>query len=804
MFARRWRLSAAGGVLAAILSAAAAEAAPRIYLFDIPPQRLDLALLALGTQGDLSINAGGALHCRPSLRRVAGRQTVEAALKQLLAGTGCAYRFLDPRAVDVFVAPRRVAPPATAEPSAAQETLSLDPVIVVATRRPTRSARLAYAVSAVDAATLTGLGARDASDLALITPSMTVTNLGAGRDKILIRGLSDGPLTGRTQSMVGIYLDDVRLTYNAPDPDLLLIDMAQVEVLRGPQGALYGAGSLGGVLHLISSRPNAEAREGWISVAGGLTRAGAPSNTVEAMINLPIFGGRGAIRAVGYREDQGGWIDDPASGRKSVNRTQRQGGRLAATLALTDRWSLSLGLVGQEINASDTQYLRSDSRPFRRDNAIQEPHDNDFAEAHVSLIGTLAGSEAHMTAAIVRNRLTTRYDATVSPPVRIPPGPAAFDDEDAITSLVTEATLTSKATAATPWLVGLFYSHSRDTLGLGLKTLGQPTLEAFHETRHDDLEEAAVFGEATLPLSEALSVTLGGRAFFSDAHAVSTIQIAGGGAPPPFSGDLSHTAFVPKAMISYTVGPSLTIYAQAAKGYRSGGINTTGPAGQMFSDNGSMQPNRYYQGDRLWSYEIGLRASLFAHRLSVRSAIFESVWTTIQSDQLLPSGLPFTANIGDAHNPGLEFEGIWADGPLRVQGDVLVNHPELSRANSAFPARRDLALAGVPGAAASVSARYEWPLGEGRRLELDGRYAYVGASHLTFDALTSPAQGAYGTGRLAASLVDARWRLTLAVDNPFDARGDTFAYGNPFTLRTTPQVTPLRPRTLTLGLRVAY
>ena len=536
MFARRWRLFAAGAVLAAILSAAAAQAAPRVYLFDIPPQRLDHALLALGTQGDLSINAGGALHCRPSLRLVAGRLTVEAALKQLLGGTGCAYRFLDPRAVDVFVAPRRVAPPETAGPSATQEALNLDPVIVVATRRPTRSARLAYAVSAVDAATLTGLGARDTSDLALITPSLTVTNLGAGRDKILIRGLSDGPLTGRTQSMVGIYLDDVRLTYNAPDPDLLLVDMAQVEVLRGPQGALYGAGSLGGVLHLISSRPNAETREGWISVTGSLTRAGAPSNTVEAMINLPIFGGRGAIRAVGYREDQGGWIDDPAFARKSVNRTQRLGGRLAASLALDDRWTLGLGLVGQGINASDAQYLRSDSRPFRRDRAVQEPHDNDFAEAHLSLTGALAGADAHITTAIVRHRLTTRYDATLAPPVPVSGRPAAFDDEDAITSLVTEAILTSKASAATPWLFGLFYSHSRDTLGLGLKTLTQPTLEAFHETRHDDLEEGAVFGEATLPLTEALSVTLGGRAFFSDAHAVSTIQIAGGGAPPPFSG----------------------------------------------------------------------------------------------------------------------------------------------------------------------------------------------------------------------------------------------------------------------------
>ena len=95
--------------------------------------------------------------------------------------------------------------------------------MVLATRRPTPADRLAYAVSAIDGRTLSAQGLRDAGDLAMAVPSMTVTNLGAGRDKIMLRGLSDGPLTGRTQSMVGLYLDDTRLTYNAPDPDLLLV-----------------------------------------------------------------------------------------------------------------------------------------------------------------------------------------------------------------------------------------------------------------------------------------------------------------------------------------------------------------------------------------------------------------------------------------------------------------------------------------------------------------------------------------------------------------------------------------------------
>jgi hypothetical protein len=139
-----------------------------------------------------------------------------------------------------------------------------------------------------------------------------------------------------------------------------------------------------------------------------------------------------------------------------------------------------------------------------------------------------------------------------------------------------------------------------------------------------------------------------------------------------------------------------------------------------------------------------------------------------------------------------------------LRADVLVNAPELDHANPEFPARADLGLAGVPDVSGGISAHYAWPLAGGRSFELDGRYAYVGRSHLTFDAATSPRMGGYAVGRLAATLDSGRWRLTLAVDNPADQGGDTFAYGNPFTLRPTPQTTPLRPRTLSLPLRTTF
>jgi len=119
-------------------------------------------------------------------------------------------------------------------------------------------------------------------------------------------------------------------------------------------------------------------------------------------------------------------------------------------------------------------------------------------------------------------------------------------------------------------------------------------------------------------------------------------------------------------------------------------------------------------------------------------------------------------------------------------------------------ATRQLRLAGVPAGSAGVSAHYDWLLGGRSTLALDARYSYVGRSRLTFDAVTAPKMGDYDVGRIAATLSREPWRVTVAIDNPANVVGDTFAYGNPFSLRSVQQITPLRPRTLSVTLRADF
>lgn len=799
---RAWRRLGLASAIGLVVAPAAARAADEASVaFAIPAGPLKVAATAFALQARVSIDLTAAGSCGPS-RGFSGKATPDAALKALLLGVGCEARRIDARAYQIVPRPSVTSRPVAATVEAPVEAPPLSELVVVATRRPALIDRLAYSVSALDERAAAARGVRDAADLALIVPSMTVTNLGPGRDKVILRGLSDGPLTGQTQSMVGIYLDDVRLTYNAPDPDLLLVDIAQVEVLRGPQGALYGAGSLGGVLQLTTRPPDPSGFDAWAAVSASTTRGGQAGGLASAMVNTPLFRGKAAARLVGYAERQGGYVDDPGRARSNVNRTRRSGVRLSASTMLGGDWTVGAGLATQSISSDDTQYAQPDVGAFARRNRIAEPHDNDFLEAHVGARGTLLGQDAKLTLAAVRHDLSSRYDASAASPVPAAPGAAvAFDDDDHVGAVVAEASLASRTQGRIQWQAGVFLARTRQGRD-GLLFLADPSAAILaREMRRDVLGEAALFGEAIGELGGGWSLTLGGRLFATRAEVSS--RAVSSAAEAAFRDRQSYVGFAPKLVLSFAPAPSVLVYAQAAEGYRSGGFNTALLPGQVFDTAGG-EPQRRYDGDELWSFEAGAKATLLDGRLRLRAAAFQSLWKNIQSDQLLPSGLPYTANLGDGRNLGVEFEGSYARGGLRLDASFLFDNPELESVNPAFPGRKDLGLAGVPKSSASVSASYERPLRPGWRGGLDLRVAYVGPSRLSFDASTAPAMGDYATARAAIRLQSDRLSLGLAVDNLLDSAGDTFAYGNPFSLKIARQTTPQRPRTLSLELRARY
>ncbi|MDB5476054.1 MAG: TonB-dependent receptor plug [Phenylobacterium sp.] len=792
------RLVAAGSCLVAIGAPPAAQAAARI--FRLPAESLDQALVRFAVQGEVSVGGLPAPGCGGRSRPVQGSMSAEAALAAMLP-PGCDYRVVDPRTFKIVGSGPLTA---TATPARAPMGMALAPLVVTAERRPEPLTGAPYPASALSGATLQRLGGETFRDVASQFVGVTVTNLGPGRNKIFVRGLSDGSFTGKTQSTVGLYLDDLPITYDAPDPDLRLVDVDRVEVLRGPQGTLYGSGSIGGIVRIVTVKPDPAAREGWVEAYGEATAHGSSSSGFAAMLNLPLAGGRSALRAVAYSDDQGGYIDNPPHRLRDLNFSRRNGGRLAWAADLGSGWRLDANVVHQSIATNAAQYTQGPYGRLTRNTGVREPHDNDFTQLGLGLVHTGGTADLKISAGFVDHGLDTTYDATGAFVAvdEVPGALKAFDENRRVSLGVLEATLTSTAPGRLRWLAGVFATQTRESDTARLRFLAPVAdpLTLYH--RHDQLAEEAIYGEAAYDLNARMTLTVGLRAFTTQ---VSTVGDDFGFAGDPTvvaGGKGASSGVAPKLRLSYALAPDVVLYAQAQEGYRAGGFNlpsfarrNPGPVIGAFA----------FRPDRMWNYEVGGAAPLFDGRLVIRAAVFHAEWHAVQTDQYFANGLPLTVNVGDGSNTGLEVELLWRpDERLQVRVSGLANDPQLTRTTRLLPATPDKGLPGVPYGTASADVRYRWPAPHGLVAEVSAQASYVGRSYVTFDVGAANLMGGYGSGRIAASLAGARWQAEAYVDNVTDAQANTFAFGNPFSRAAAMQSTPLRPRTFGLRLKRSF
>jgi len=775
-----------------VLAAGPARAEPA-HIFRLPPQPVDTALVRFGVQAGVSIGGFPVAGCAGRSHAVLGVITPSEALRRLLPA-GCGFERVDARAFRIIaVRPARSPPPAVLS---APTTADLSEVVVTAEKRREPLRGSPFAVSALTGDEVARLNARSFADIALQFPGVAETNLGPGRNKIFIRGISDGAFTGRTQATVGLYLDDVPITYNAPDPDLRLADVERVEVLRGPQGTLYGSGSIGGIVRIVTARPDPARLAAAIELEGMLNEHNDRSSGAEVMLNLPLMNGRAAIRGVAYVDELAGYLDNPVLGLEDVNHGRRSGVRLSGLIDLANGWQAQAAFGNQSIITADSQYTQG-GRRLRRDTRIREPHDNDFSQIGASLSHAGSTASLRVSAAYIDHDLSTRYDATGAFDLG-PSTTAAFDEVQGVQLWVAEAVASSAGAGRVRWLAGAFGSYSREASSGALDATLSGGARRSVFARRDRLSEAAVFGELAYELTPRLTATIGGRLF------ATRVETQSGGfdlARPTVAevrAHLTDEGFAPKARLSYAFAPDLVLYAQIQDGYRAGGFNV--PAEADGTIGGVEVPD--YRPDRLRSYEIGGEAPLFDGALTLRAALFKAVWRNVQTDQFRPSGLPVTLNIGDGSNTGLEAEAIWRpDAHWRLRLSGLFDEPELTRTSNEFPARVDIGLPGVAKQTASVDVTYRFRLAASLQAELSAQAAYVGRSFLTFDGGTATAMGDYGEGRISAAVRGATWDVQAYVANVTDEAGDTFAFGNPFSRLRSQQATPLPPRTYGVAMK---
>ncbi|NYD91303.1 TonB-dependent receptor [Sphingomonas melonis] len=792
-----------GGIAACALLLAAPAARAETLPINLPGGTLGQQVTALGRQARISIVVPDrTLWARP-VPALRGQLSARAALAAIAARAGAVIVPVGSQSWRLQPAPRSarprrptppVPPPPTAEPKA-------DDIVVTASKRDTRRDDFAGQVVRVPGEELERGGAGGTDRLVQRLTSVTSTYLGAGRNKLFIRGIADSSFTGPTQATVGQYYGDLRLSYNAPDPDLRLADLAAVEVLEGPQGTLYGAGSLGGLIRLVPNPVELDQVAGTAVVGTSATVHGRPGLDAQGVLNLPLVEDRLAVRLVATTAIEGGYIDKPLLGRTDVNRTRIEGGRATAHVDLGAGWSAELIGIGQIIRGADSQYADRDGTPLTRLAAVSEGFRADYGQAQVVASGRIGGVRLRSTSGVTAHDLLERYDAT-------PPGgpPRLFTQANRTRMQANETRAWHSAADGSGWLVGASYIYNRTRLR---RLLGAPDAPAPTTGVINSVREWTAYGEGSIRPLAGLLLTGGLRATRS------TLDGSAENASPLIAASRSgetaqrtQTIVLPATAALLTLTPGTKLFLRYQQGFRPGGLAIEGDYVRQF------------RNDRVATIEAGIRHDSPLADVSV--TIARASWRDIQADFIDGGGLPSTANIGNGRLWTVEATGtLRPTGGLRLEGAVSYNNgridepsprlltlvatPELPVNLAVARAQAFARLEQIPNIAkvtARAGAIYHRDL-NGAALTLDGWIRYVGSSRLGVGPVLGQQQGSYLDTEVTARLSLAQFGVTAGVSNLLDTRGNRFALGTPFATGRD-QVTPLRPRTFRIGLDTRF
>ena len=752
----------------------------------MPAATLPAALALLARQAGVSIGWSAPLPALPT-PALRGRLEAAVALDRLLRRTP--YRAVAVAAgvwrIEIAPRPVRSSPsrPAVTRVSVGGLGPSAEPaadIVVTATKRDQRTATIAAALAVADRDLLAAIGdTPDTGTLARQITGLSATNLGPGRDRLFIRGVADSPFDGFSQSSVSVQLDDARLTYDAPDPDLRLVDMARVEVLKGPQGPLYGTGALGGVFRLVPAKPDLAAPAAWLRLGGSVARHGGPAGSIDAMVDVPLIADTLGLRAVGYRDGQAGWIDT-AGGARNINHGVTSGGRLSLRARPGAGWTIDVQGIAQATAIADSQYTER-SHGLNRTGRLPEPQDTDVAVASLGASGPIGTLTATLAASGTWQELGATYDASTQAVALGGTAPATYRDRRAYRVMNYEARVAGSH-GAIDWLAGAsLLSASTDATGtLATPDGDRPVLQFRRE-----IGEAAVFSEATWRIAPVWALTGGVRLFLSavDDHRRESDDQA--------SASQTLVRASPSLSLAWTPRSRLIVFARYASALRAGGAE---------SGIGPGQPASAYRADELSTVDLGVRWSDASDRIAIDAGLFVSGWSHVQADLIGPTGLISTRNAGDAHNRGLEVTARWRPATRwTVSAGLLAQSARLEEGAYAATAG-DRRLPVVPDIGGHIEIGRGFDAGAWHHLTAL-RFSYVGETRLSFDPGLDRESEAVPLATLSWTASRGGWTWRAAIDNLTDTRADSFAFGNPFTIAAAAQHTPVRPRTLTLSIQ---
>src|SRR5882757_8971841 len=672
------------------------------------------------------------------------------------------------------------------------DTGQLEQIVVTAEKRETTVETTPISLTAVSGADILNRGITDLASLMQSIPGVSIRTSGPGMTEFEMRGIASN---GGNSPTVGFYFDETSLTAPAAtnegkiviSPDLY--DLNRVEVLRGPQGTLYGSGSMGGTIRVIPNAPNPDVFESSAEVKFADADHGGFDHGENAMINLPFWGGLAALRIVGSYSFDAGWIDRVviapgefplptntvrgnvlaapiATEYHDVNDVEKTVVRVSAVFKPIDGHTITPSYLYQKLRAGGLPYI--DSVPGT--DAHYQPFD----------IGESYRDEFHLTALSVKYRTDifeissataywTRHepliqDASESWTTGLGPayvsgyGPgnggigAAYADEDNQSHQTTEELrIASVGDTRLKWLAGYFYSDFQSGWDIifpsqtGAEVFGSNNLFSYYSPFK--ILQQSEFGELTYNITEPFAVTVGARRYHYDAP-VGLNQY----------GALTSTVKTNTSENAQGVTPkvSLSCEAQLMIEYGSKGF-VNGPIS--------------FPSDSVWSYELGEKWRSSDNRFSVNASAYFESWVGVQQVNALSScGYVYTANVGDAHVYGGEIEAraiVVRD--LEASANVTYAHAALvssTLVDAGFDAGTPIQQ--VPKWSASASLAYHHDLTEDVALTARVESNYIGSrTDETFATNTLPS---YDLTNIRGGFRGERWSAVLFVNNVADKR----------------------------------
>ncbi len=696
------------------------------------------------------------------------------------------------------------------------QTRVLEEIVVTATKRTLSIQDVPFSINAQTQDDIQRAGATTLEEISRNVSGLSIQNLGPGQSQVAIRGVSAGQIVRDqpgVKEQVGIYVDESVISLSLFTPDLDFYDLNRVETLRGPQGTLFGSGSIGGTIRYITNQPDLEESSGAFELNLNSVSDGEVGGHAKGYINAPFADGKAAFRGVVYHTEYGGFIDavGPAGG-DDVNSGTRTGGRFAVTYQPNDRLTLTPRLIVQNIETDGNN--REDVFNFlgsavgvdlgEREQFLltREAFEDDIVIADLTAVYSFDGFDATSITSFTDRDILVSRDASalthsVSEDFGLDPAvnaiPSNLLDETELSQFTYEFRLSSNGDGPFNWVAGAFYSDTDrdytqrlptpgfdaffdvssfaiDTVGANSAQLanGFPLDSPFNSDIPFELEQISIFGEFSYDINERTQLTVGGRFYdYEETRTISQGGIFGSGADNVVD-ETESDGFNPRVLLSYDLNDNVTYNAQVSEGFRLGGVNDPLNVNLCSEQDAAIFGDfQDFDDESLVNYEVGFKASY--NRVSINAAAY---YTDISDLQVtLDAGTcssRVSFNVPDAHTAGLELElkakpsDYWDFSVVASLLEAEFDSTILDGSGNIVGGVEDgNRLASVPEFSASASAAYTIP---SQLFGSDGDLSFSTSIQFVGDRITQPADQVAGAGVFEPGLVFGQLNGSEVVD----------------------------------------